>query len=210
MTCGFPQPTALSPFHCQLDDHHNAFQEYNRRVKLGGWFEEIFMSHLEKGRILKTEPSVAASPGLVYKDPTNVFLEAATVDPERAEPYFELAAWHDKRASECDDKVPEFQAACQAMHHAAGYVYGKAAAERAAGAGAKVKLFKNTHVYEEGAHLQLALHSYLLGLATEDAWLDGHESANALKGKFPGRQPFERNAELHGELVGRLRERLCA
>ena len=103
----------------ELDDE--ALDAYARRVGMGGWYQEVFFSHYERGRLLATKPD---------GDPTDAYLEAAAVDPDRAEPYAALAEWHDGKANACPGAGAGHRA-CKLQHRAAGYVYAKGRVARA-------------------------------------------------------------------------------
>ena len=69
-----------------LGDRIRALLLYRKRIALGGWPEEVYYSMLSIGRIF------AASGDL--ETASAALLEAQRMDPERAEPLFELARLH--------------------------------------------------------------------------------------------------------------------
>lgn len=182
----------------ELDDE--ALDAYARRADMGGWFQEVFFSHYERGRLLAAKPD---------GDPTDAFLAAAAVDPERAEPYAALAAWHDDKVRDCPGGAGPRHKACKLQHRAAGYVYAKEAAART-GALPTGKLFFITSVYDWGADLQVSLHGYWLAEGAGDACAAGHATAKKLAAKFPGKHPYNANIEFFKTLSEKLDKVSCS
>lgn len=88
----FPLTKIPFPPPLQLENNTEVQQAYARRIQLGGWTQEIFFSHYERGRILADMPG---------RDPTPDYLAAAAVDGERAEPFVALSLWHGAQADNC-------------------------------------------------------------------------------------------------------------
>ena len=65
-------------------EYKKAIEKYSLRAKLGGWFQEIYISYLNEGRLKiitgECEESTAKS-----------FLNGIDIDPYRAECYYEIS-----------------------------------------------------------------------------------------------------------------------
>lgn len=181
----------------ELDDE--ALDAYARRVGMGGWYQEVYFSHYERGRLLATKPD---------GDPTDAYLAAAAVDPDRAEAYAALAEWHDGKANACPGAGARHQA-CKLQHRAAGYVYAKEASSRVSPLPTG-KLFLLTSVYDWGADLQVSVHGYWLAEGAGDACSTGHAAAKKLAARFPGKHPYDANIEFYKTLSERLDKVVCS
>ena len=60
---------------------------FTRRIALGGFAEEVFVSTLSKARAMQ-------GTGAPFDEVLPVFLAAHTLNPKRAEPLFDIAAWY--------------------------------------------------------------------------------------------------------------------
>jgi glycosyltransferase involved in cell wall biosynthesis len=69
-----------------LGEHKRAFEAYEKRVKMGGWQEEVYESLYRMARVSKA----AQRP---WPDVQQRFLDAYAHSPHRAEPLFQIA-WH--------------------------------------------------------------------------------------------------------------------
>ena len=75
-------------------DPAEAYELYTRRTEMGGWDEEIFYSHLQRGRALERL-------GTPWEHVLSVYLQAWSSRPTRAEPLVEIAR-HYRSTSEWD------------------------------------------------------------------------------------------------------------
>lgn len=181
-----------------VDMDDEAMDAYARRIDMGGWFQEVFFSHYERGRIL------AARPGA---DPTPEFVAAAAIDPDRAEPYVALAQWHDERANACGEGP--LADACRAGHRARGLIVARAALARVRAGLPDGKLFVLRDVYEWMAELQVSLHGYWLADAMGTPCAEGRALARSLARRMPDREPFAGNAKFFEGLRDRLGAGAC-
>ena len=183
----------------QVGDNELALAEFQRRIDMGGWYEEVFHSLLDQGRILAR----------MGRDPTPKFKRAYELAPDRAEPLYELAAWEQRQVDACDgdedDEGENHQKlkglwldACRFQHRALGYTYAKHAA--ALPYPSHSTLFVSPPVYDVDAALQLVVHGYFLAELSADVFRHGKNSNDALASRFPGLEPHASNVEWYAKL----------
>ena len=194
----------------QVGDNELALAEFQRRIALGGWYEEVFHSLLDQGRIL----------GRMGRDPTSKFKKAYELVPNRAEPLYELAAWEQKQVDACDggkgadhDEEKQQQKlkglwmdACRFQHRALGFTYAKHAA--ALRYPSHSTLFVSSPVYDIDAALQLVVHGYFLADLAADVFRQGKVVNDALASRFPGREPHASNLVWYEKLRQRIESEL--
>ena len=194
----------------QVGDNELALAEFQRRIDLGGWYEEVFHSLLDQGRIL----------GRMGRDPTSKFKKAYELVPNRAEPLYELAAWEQKQVDACDggkgadhDEEKQQQKlkglwmdACRFQHRALGFTYAKHAA--ALRYPSHSTLFVSSPVYDIDAALQLVVHGYFLADLAADVFRQGKVVNDALASRFPGREPHASNLVWYEKLRQRIESEL--
>lgn len=85
-----PNDTRTAFYYAQtlecLGENKRAFAAYERRVKLGGWPEEVYESLFRMGRVMQAG-------GRPWPEIQQRYLDAHTHSPHRAEPLFQIA-WH--------------------------------------------------------------------------------------------------------------------
>ena len=194
----------------QVGDNELALAEFQRRIDMGGWYEEVFHSLLDQGRILAR----------IGRDPTSKLKKAHELIPNRAEPLYELAAWEQRQVDACDggdddaaaddrdeEKQPQqkqqklqglWLEACRFQHRALGYMYAKHAA--ALPYPSHSTLFVSPPVYDVDAALQLVVHGYFLAELSADVFRHGKNSNDALASRFPGLEPHASNVEWYAKL----------
>jgi hypothetical protein len=193
----------------QVGDNELALAEFQRRIDMGGWYEEVFHSLLDQGRILSR----------MGRDPTSKLKEAHELIPNRAEPLYELAAWEQRQVDACDggedaedhDEEKQQQKlkglwleACRFQHRALGYTYAKHAA--ALPYPSHSTLFVSSPVYDVDAALQLVVHGYFLAELSADVFRQGKVANDALASRFPGLEPHASNVEWYGKLSQKIEE----
>jgi len=195
----------------QVGDNELALAEFQRRIDLGGWYEEVFHSLLDQGRILAR----------MGRDPTSKFKKAYELVPNRAEPLYELAAWEQKQVDACDggedakghDEEKQQQKlkglwleACRFQHRALGFTYAKHAA--ALPYPRHSTLFVSSPVYDVDAALQLVVHGYFLADLAADVFQQGKVANDALASRFPGREPHASNLVWYEKLRQKIESEL--
>lgn len=181
----------LARTHMQLGEWEAAIDAFQKRIDMGGWYEEVFQSMLDQGRALAR----------LGRDPTPRLRAAFEACPWRAEPLYELTMWHEKEANKCEGGTP-FLEGCRMAHRAAGYWAAKVAASLPVPT--QDKLFVWQDVYDGGAALQKAVHAYYLAELGIGVLEDGAASNAALAARWPGVQPYARNAPLFADLARRF------
>ena len=196
----------------QVGDNERALAELQRRIDLGGWYEEVFHSLLDQGRILAR----------MGRDPTSKFKKAYELVPNRAEPLYELAAWEQRQVDACDggedtenhDEEKQQQKlkglwldACRFQHRALGYTYAKHAA--ALPYPIQSTLFISSQVYDRDAALQLVVHGYFLADLAADVFRQGKVANDALASRFPGREPHASNVVWYEKLKQKIESELA-
>ena len=181
----------------QVGDYELALAEFQRRIDLDGWYEEVFHSLLEQGRILAR----------MGRDPTSKFQKAYELVPNRAEPLYELAAWEQKQVNACDrEKKGLWLEACRFQHRALGFTYAKQAA--ALPYPSHSTLFISSQVYDRDAALQLVVHGYFLADLAADVFRQGKVANDALASRFPGREPQASNVVWYEKLKQKIESEL--
>jgi hypothetical protein len=132
-----------------VGEWENAIAAFQKRIDMGGWYEEVFQWMLDQGRALVR----------LGRDPTPRLCAAFEYCPWRAETLYELAMWHDDQANKCEGGPP-FPEACRMSHRAAGYAVAKVAA--ALPRPDRDGLFVWGQMYDYQASLQKAVHAYYL------------------------------------------------
>jgi hypothetical protein len=196
----------------QVGDNELALAEFQRRIDLGGWYEEVFHSLLDQGRILAR----------MGRDPTSKFKKAYELVPNRAEPLYELAAWEQKQVDACDggedaeghDEEKQQQKlkglwleACSFQHRALGLTYAKHAA--ALPYPSHSTLFVSSQVYDREAALQLVVHGYFLADLAAEVFRQGKVANDALVSRFPGREPHTSNVVWYEKLKQKIESELA-
>jgi hypothetical protein len=196
----------------QVGDNELALAEFQRRIDLGGWCEEVFHSLLDQGRILAR----------MGRDPTSKFKKAYELVPNRAEPLYELAAWEQKQVDACDsgedaeghDEEKQQQKlkglwleACRFQHRALGFTYAKHAA--ALPYPSHSTLFVSSQVYDREAALQLVVHGYFLADLAAEVFRQGKVANDALASRFPGREPHASNVVWYEKLKQKIESELA-
>jgi len=182
----------------QVGDNELALAEFQRRIDLGGWYEEVFHSLLDQGRILTR----------MGRDPTSKFKEAFELVPNRAEPLYELAAWEQRQVNACDrEKEGLWLEACRFQHRALGFTYAKHAA--ALPYPSHSTLFLLSRVYERDAALQLVVHGYFLADLAADVFRRGKNANDRLVSRFPGVEPHASNLEWYEKLEQKIKRELA-
>ena len=195
----------------QVGDNELALAEFQRRIDLGGWYEEVFHSLLDQGRILAR----------MGRDPTSKFKEAYELVPNRAEPLYELAAWEQKQVDACDggedadrDEEKKQQKlkglwldVCRFQHRALGFTYAKHAA--ALPYPSHSTLFVSSQVYDREAALQLVVHGYFLADLAAEVFRQGKVANDALASRFPGREPHASNVVWYEKLKQKIESELA-
>ena len=174
-----------------VGEWENAIAAFQKRIDMGGWYEEVFQSMLDQGRALVR----------LGRDPTPRLRAAFEYCPWRAEPLYELAMWHDDQANKCEGGPP-FPEACRMSHRAAGYAVAKVAA--ALPRPDRDGLFVWGQMYDYQASLQKAVHAYYLAEGAIGVLEDGVATNAALAARFPGKPPYAANAPLFEGLVRRF------
>lgn len=194
----------------QVGDNELALAEFQRRIDMGGWYEEVFHSLLDQGRIMAR----------LGRDPTSKFKKAFELVPNRAEPLYELAAWEQRQVDVCDggedavhDEKKQQQKlkglwldACRFQHRALGYTYAKHAA--ALPYPSHSTLFVSSQVYDRDAALQVVVHGYFLADLAADVFRQGKVANNALALRFPGREPHVSNFIWYEKLKQKIESEL--
>ena len=201
----------------QVGDDELALAEFQRRIDMGGWYEEVFHSLLDQGRILAR----------MGRDPTSKLKEAHDIAPNRAEPLYELAAWEQKQVDACDDVEDDYRdeekqqqkqqqkqklkglwlEACRFQHRALGFTYAKHAA--ALPYPSHSTLFVSSPVYDFKAALQLVVHGYFLAELSADVYRQGKVANAALASQFPGKEPHASNVEWYDKLERKIESELA-
>jgi hypothetical protein len=182
----------------QVGDNELALAEFQRRIDLGGWYEEVFHSLLEQGRILAR----------MGRDPTSKFKKAYELVPNRAEPLFELAAWEQKQVDACERKKKGlWLEACRFQHRALGFTYAKQAA--ALPYPSHSTLFISSQVYDREAALQMVVHGYFLADLAAEVFRQGQLANDALASRFPGREPHAANVAWYEKLKKKIESELA-
>ena len=181
----------LARTYMQVGEWEEAIKAFQKRIDMGGWYEEVFQSMLDQGRALVR----------LGRDPTARFRAAFEYCPWRAEPLYELTMWHEEEVKKCDGGTP-FLEACRMSHRAAGYWAAKTAASLPAPD--RDRLFVWAHVYDHQAALQKAVHAYYLAEAAIGVLEDGAGANAALLARFPGKAPYSGNAPLFEGLAKRF------
>ena len=195
----------------QVGDNELALAEFQRRIDMGGWYEEVFHSLLDQGRILAR----------MGRDPTSKFKKAHDLVPNRAEPLYELAAWEQRQVDACDgnedgDHGEEKQQqklkglwleACRFQHRALGFTYAKHAA--ALPYPSHSTLFISSQVYDRSAAQQLVVHGYFLADLAADVFRQGKAANDALASRFPGREPHASNVAWYQKLKEKIDSELA-
>ena len=176
----------------QVGDLELALEEFQRRIDLGGWYQEVFYSLLEQGRILAR----------LGRDPTSKFKQAHALVPNRAEPLFELACWEQKQVDACDGEGLWLEA-CRFQHRALGYTYAKYAA--AIPYPPPGTLFISSPVYDTASAQQLVVHGYFLAELAADVFLQGKSANDVLAARFPGTEPHASNVAWYDKLQKTIR-----
>ena len=187
----------------QVGDNELALAQFQRRIDLGGWYEEVFYSLMEQGRILAR----------MRRDPTSKFKKAHKLVPNRAEPLDELAAWEQRQVDACGRGEKEQEQglwldACRFQHRALGYTYAKRAA--ALPYPQHSTLFISSHVYDRDAALQLVVHGYFLADLAAEVFRQGKVANDALAARFPGQEPHASNIEWYKKLKHKIERELTA
>ena len=188
----------------QVGDNELALAEFQRRIDLGGWYEEVFHSLMEQGRILAR----------MGGDPTSKFRKAYELVPNRAEPLYELAAWEQRQVDACGSGVGEKEKeqgllwleACRFQHRALGYTYAKHAA--ALPYPSHSTLFISSQVYDRDAALQLVVHGYFLADLAAKVFRQGKAANDALVSRFPGQEPHASNVAWYKKLRQKIESEL--
>ena len=194
----------------QVGDNELALAEFQRRIDLGGWYEEVFHSLLDQGRILAR----------MGRDPTSKFKKAYELVPNRAEPLYELAAWEQKQVDACDggedaegrdeEKLKLkglWLEACRFQHRALGFTYAKHAAAHPYPSHST--LFVSSQVYDREAALQLVVHGYFLADLAAEVFRQGKVANDALASRFPGREPHASNVVWYEKLEQKIESELA-
>ena len=182
----------------QVGDNELALAEFQRRIDLGGWYEEVFHSLLDQGRILVR----------MGRDPTSKFKKAHELVPNRAEPLYELAAWEQRQVNACDrEQKGLWLEACRFQHRTLGYTYAKHAA--ALPYPSHSTLFISSQVYDRDAALQLVVHGYFLADLAADVFRQGQVANDALASRFPGVEPHASNVEWYEKLKKKIEGELA-
>ena len=187
----------------QVGDNELALAEFQRRIDLGGWYEEVFHSLLEQGRILAR----------MGRDPTSKFKKAYELVPNRAEPLFELAAWEQKQVDACGSakewgkkEQGLWLEACRFQHRALGFTYAKQAA--ALPYPSHSTLFISSQVYDREAALQMVVHGYFLADLAAEVFRQGKLANDALASRFPGQEPHASNVKWYEKLRKKIEREL--
>jgi hypothetical protein len=181
----------LARTYMQVGEWQLAYDTFQDRIDMGGWYEEIFQSMLDQGRALVK----------MNKDPTPRFRAAFEYCPWRAEPLYELTMWHEEEVKKCEGGTP-FLEGCRMAHRAAGYWAAKTAASLPRPE--KDRLFVWGHVYDHQAALQKAVHAYYLAELGMGVLEDGAAANAALAARFPGQAPYAGNEPLFESLARRF------
>ena len=175
----------------QVGDLELALDEFQRRIDLGGWYQEVFYSLLEQGRILAR----------LGRDPTDKFKQAHVLVPNRAEPLFELACWEQKQVEACEGKGLWLEA-CRFRHRALGYTYAKHAA--ATPYPPPGTLFISSQVYDTASAQQLVVHGYFLAELAADVFSRSKAANDVLAARFPGKEPHAGNVGWYDKLQKKI------
>ena len=181
----------LARTYMQVGEWENAIAAFQKRIDMGGWYEEVFQSMLDQGRALIR----------LGRDPTPRLRAAFEYCPWRAEPLYELTMWHEEETKKCGGGAP-FLEACRMSHRAAGYQAAKVAATLPRPD--RDRLFVWAHVYDHQAALQKAVHAYYLAEGAIGVLEDGAGTNAALLARFPGKAPYTGNAPLFEGLTKRF------
>jgi hypothetical protein len=181
----------LARTYMQVGDWQLAYDAFQKRIDMGGWYEEVFQSMLDQGRALVR----------MGKDPTPRLRAAFEYCPWRAEPLYELTMWHEEQVKQCNGGTP-FLEACRMAHRAAGYWAAKTAASLPRPE--RDRLFVWGNVYDHQASLQKAVHAYYLAEMGMGVLEDGAASNAALAARFPGQAPYAGNQPLFDGLARRF------
>lgn len=127
----------LARTYADVGQSENAISEFKHRISLGGWFEEIYMSHMGIAREMRKM-------SYPWKEIQRVYLSAFSSNPDRAEPLFEISSFLNKQK--------EFSLACNFAKKAFSMKYPR-----------KSSLFVDYQVYQWKAAFEYARCSWELG-----------------------------------------------